>query len=266
MKYTMKDIAQAAGVSLSTVSLVLNDRPVRVSDKTRKRIKQIAAENHYQPNSAAVSLSRHVSYNIGLIVPDITNPFFAQMTREINEQLAQHGYSTLFADSNNSAEKERHILHNMVSRGVDGILLVPSNEFFYQDMEKLQKQIDETGKPFVLVNATADKLRVCSVNFDNFQGAALATQELIDHGHRNIAFIQGKTQYVNAPERYQGYRQTLEKNGLTFHPDFLYEGDYSIESGYQAASSIINNNEVTAGILMILLEMVMQRTTGLRQS
>lgn len=246
MKYTMKDIAQAAGVSLSTVSLVLNDRPVRVSDKTRKRIKQIAAETHYQPNSAAVSLSRHVSYNIGLIVPDITNPFFAQMTREINEQLAQHGYSTLFADSNNSAEKERHILHNMVSRGVDGILLVPSNEFFYQDMEKLQKQIDETGKPFVLVNATADKLKVCSVNFDNFQGAALATQELIDHGHRNIAFIQGKARYVNAPERYQGYRQTLEKNGLTFHPDFLYEGDYSIESGYQAASSIINNNEVTA--------------------
>ena len=76
MKYTMKDIAHAAGVSLSTVSLVLNDRPVRVSDKTRKRIKQIAAETHYQPNSAAVSLSRHVSYNIGLIVPDITNPFF----------------------------------------------------------------------------------------------------------------------------------------------------------------------------------------------
>ena len=109
-----------------------------------------------------------------------------------------------------------------------------------------QSQIDETGKPFVLVNATADKLKVCSVNFDNFQGAALATQELIDHGHRNIAFIQGKTQYVNAPERYQGYRQTLEKNDLPFRPDFLYEGDYSIESGYQAASSIINNNEVTA--------------------
>lgn len=246
MKYTMKDIAKAAGVSLSTVSLVLNDRPVRVSDKTRKRIKQIASEIHYQPNAAAVSLSRNVSYNIGLIVPDITNPFFAQMTREINNQLAKHGYSTLFADSNNSAEKERHILHNMVSHGVDGILLVPSNEFFYQDMDKLQKQIDETGKPIVLVNATADMLKVCSVNFDNFKGAAMATQELIDHGHRNIAFIQGKKQYVNAPERYEGYVHTLEENDIPFRSDFLYEGDYSITSGYRAADAIIKNREVTA--------------------
>ena len=88
----------------------------------------------------------------------------------------------------------------MVSRGVDGILLVPSNEFFYQDMEKLQKQIDETGKPFVLVNATADKLRVCSVNFDNFQGAALATMvtviSLLSKGKLNMSTHRSVTKVI----------------------------------------------------------------------
>ncbi|WP_367342054.1 LacI family DNA-binding transcriptional regulator [Limosilactobacillus sp.] len=240
----MKDIAKKAGVSLSTVSLVLNNKEARISEKTKEKIKRIAQQNNYHPNSAAVSLSKKISYNIGLIVPDITNPFFAQLTRLVDEKIRSYGYSTLFADSNNSAKREKEILANMASHGVDGVLLVPSNEFFYQSTKDNQEMIDDLGKPLILVNASSD-MKVTTINFDNYLGAQLATQCLIDRGHREIAFIKGKDKYVNAPERYRGYLDTLKKNNLQFDPNLVYKGDYSIESGYRAAPQIFNNPKIT---------------------
>lgn len=152
MNYTMKDVAQRAHVSVSSVSLVLNNKPSRIPRETKERIKKIAKELNYKPNSAAVLLSKQVSYNIGLIVPDITNPFFALLTRAIDERLRASGYSALFADSDNSFKREVEIINDMISHGVDGILLVPSNEFFYQASNKLQKLINGFDKPLILLN------------------------------------------------------------------------------------------------------------------
>lgn len=244
MRYTMQDIANEAGVSISTVSLVLNDKKARIADKTRRKIKAIAQKHDYHPNSAAVSLSKKISYNIGLIVPDITNPFFANLTRLVDEKIRGLGYSTLFADSNNSGKREREILTNMISHGVDGILLVPSNEFFYQNVADNQKIIDDLDTPLILVNASTD-MDVTTINFDNYLGAQLATQYLIDNGHQRIAFIRGKTKYVNAPQRYKGYIDTLRKNHLQFDPRIVYPGDYSIASGYRAAPQIFQNRTIT---------------------
>lgn len=244
MAYTMKDIAEEAGVSLSTVSLVLNNKEARIAEKTRQKIKEIAQKHQYRPNSAAVSLSKDVSYNIGLIVPDITNPFFARLTRLVDEAIRKLGYATLFADSNNSAARERELLSNMASHGVDGVLLVPSNEFFYQSTQRNQKMIQELGKPLILVNASCDG-PISTVNFDNHFGAAMATQCLIDHGHRHIAFIKGKEKYVNAPERFQGYRDTLIKNHIPYDPSLVFEGDYSVSSGFNVAPKIFDKQEIT---------------------
>lgn len=242
----MKDIAKQAGVSLTTVSLVLNNKEARISRETRQKIKEIAEDLHYQPNTAAVTLSRKVSYSIGLIVPDITNPFFSQMTREINEILRDRGYSTLFADSNNSASQERVLLNQMGAHGVDGILLIPSNEFFSQSLKDLKTQIRELNRPMILVNAAANGLALPSVNFDNEYGSVLAAQELISNGHKKIAFIRGKKQFINAQERFDGYLRALNDNGIEYDPRMVYEGNYSIESGYAIAESLFSRQDVTA--------------------
>ncbi|GAF37720.1 LacI family DNA-binding transcriptional regulator [Lentilactobacillus farraginis] len=245
MNYTMKDIAQRANVSVSSVSLVLNNKPSRIPKETKNKIRKIAEELNYRPNSAAVFLSKKISYNIGLIVPDITNPFFAFLTKTIDERLRASNYSTLFADSNNSFEREVQIINNMISHGVDGILLVPSNKFFYQPHNKLQEMIDNLNKPLILLNASSD-LRVNSVNFDNVLGAIMATEELIKYGHKSIAFIKGKDHFVNAPERYQGYKDALKKNDILLNPNYVFEGDYTIQSGYQVAPNIFNQRDITA--------------------
>ncbi|GHP13909.1 LacI family transcriptional regulator [Lentilactobacillus fungorum] len=245
MKYGMKDIAKKANVSLTTVSLVLNNKESRISTQKKQEIKRIAKEMNYQPNSAAVLLSKQISYNIGLIVPDITNPFFTELTQFINRQLRQNGYFTLFVDSGNSYLGEKQAIENMISRGVDGILLVPSSEFFSADQAEVETMFKNAGKPIILLNASTD-MDISYVNFNNVEGAMMATQELIDHGHRNIAFIKGKDHLVNAQERYQGYKKGLEKNQLPFRKALVFEGDYSSNSGYQLAPQILKQSAITA--------------------
>lgn len=245
MKYGMKDIAKRANVSLTTVSLVLNNKESRISTQKKQEIKQIAKERNYQPNSAAVLLSKQISYNIGLIVPDITNPFFTELTQFINRQLRKNGYFTLFVDSGNSYLGEKQAIQNMISRGVDGILLVPSSEFFSADQDEVEQLFKSAGKPIILLNASTD-MDISYVNFNNVEGAVMATQELVDHGHRKIAFIKGKDHLVNAHERYQGYQDGLRKNHIPFEQSLVFEGDYSSESGYHLAPQILKHPEITA--------------------
>lgn len=242
---TMKEIAKRANVSVAAVSVVLNNKKSRISKAKKAEIKQIAKDLNYHPNIAAVTLSKNISLTIGLIVPDITNPFFATLTRLIEQQLGAQGYSTLFVDSNNSFTAESDAVQNMVSRGVDGIVLVPSNEFFLSKKKERKALIEKSDKPIVLLNAYTD-LKVSYVNFDNVQGAYLATQELINYGHTHIAFIRGKANFVNAAERLEGYRQALKDNRIAFNDDLVFEGDYTLDSGAKLAPKILEDPETTA--------------------
>lgn len=241
---TMKEIAKKANVSVSTVSLVLNNKQSRISKIKKEEIKQIAKEMNYTPNIAAVSLSKNISFNVGLIVPDITNPFFATLTKLIDQKLRIRGYSTLLVDSNNSFEIEKSTINNMVARGVDGIILVPSNEFFSISIQKQKNLVKNCKKPLILLNAYTD-LPVSYVNFDNVTGAYLATQELINYGHQNIAFIKGKKNFVNAKERLQGYKSALKDNQIKINSNIIFEGDYTLQAGYKLAPSIIKIKNIT---------------------
>lgn len=244
---TMKDIARQASVSVATVSMVLNNKPnSRISKHKREEIERIARKLNYHPNFAAISLSKQQSLNIALIVPDITNPFFSLLTKEIDLSLERGGYSTIFVDSNNSFQNEKKAIESMVSRGVDGIILVPSNEFFLVDHVQREQLIANLAKPFILLNAYPNDLDVSYVNFDNVNGAYIATQELIDKGHREIAFIQGQTGFVNAAERLAGYKQALKNNHLPLKQQNLFVGDYSVQSGYELANVITQQKNITA--------------------
>ncbi|MHC9533501.1 LacI family DNA-binding transcriptional regulator [Dellaglioa sp. L3N] len=245
MKFGIKDIAKEANVSLTTVSLVLNNKISRISETKKKEIKQIAEDNDYRPNSAAVALSTHISYNIALIVPDITNPFFAKLIKVIIKKLNEKKYNVLIFDSNNSYNDEKSAIKSSISTGTDGFLLIPSNELFSIEVIEFNELFSNIDKPLVLLNAYTDK-KISYVNFDNIKGAELATQELIDHGHKKIAFIKGHDHFVNAIERYQGYQNILLKNKIRFDKNLIFSGDYSIQSGYDIAPNILNNPNITA--------------------
>lgn len=243
MKYTMKDIAKKANVSVTTVSLVLNNRISRISESKKREIKNIAKEMNYHPNSAAVSLSRQVSYNIALIVPDITNPFFSSLVKQVSIDLYSKGYNVLLFNSDNSYELERKAIQRFDYQGVDGILLVPSNEFFSQKKQTLNNLIGSTEKPIILLNAETD-LQMSYVNFDNFKGAQMATQLLIDNNIEKIAFIRGGNNFVNANQRLLGYEETMKQNEKKVDKNLIFQGDYSMACGYKLASKILSNSDI----------------------
>lgn len=237
MKLTMREIAKMAGVSITTVSLVLNDKEARISQKQRKKIKNIAQENNYVPNSSAVSLAKNESKTIGVIVPNIDNPFYSSLIKAISDDLGNYGYYALIINSNDSHVNEIKQVEQLVSRGVDGILLVPSNDLYAQGSDQVTKFLTEIEIPFVLVNADID-LEINQVNLDNLEGGYLATQALLKKGHTKIAIVTGKDGYVNAETRLLGYKKALKEFNIPFNPQLVFRATYDLNGGFSIIQKI----------------------------
>lgn len=237
MKLTMREIAKMAGVSVTTVSLVLNDKEARISQKQRTKIKEIARKNNYVPNSSAVSLAKNESNTIGVVVPNISNPFYSSLIKAISNELSKRGYYSLIINSNDNHENEAKQVAKLISRGVDGILLVPSNDLYAQGTDKVNTFLNSIDIPFVLVNADSD-LDINQVNLDSFEGGYLATQLLIDNGHTDIAIVTGNKGFVNAETRLLGYQKALADNGLTIDPNLVFRAPYDLNGGYERIQQI----------------------------
>lgn len=245
MKISMKDIARMAGVSMTTVSLVLNDRESRISKEKKQEIKQLVKKYHYVPNVSAVSLAKSVSNTIALIVPNITNPFFASLINVITDKLVERGYFTLILNSNDDHELENKLVNMAINKGIDGLLLVPSNDLYRQGESFANSFLSEINVPFVLVNANCN-LAVNQVNFDNVLGGYLATKYLLQKGNRNIAIITGDPGYVNADGRLAGYVKALKEYELPYNPHLVFHGQYDIKSGIKVAQKIQQDTNITA--------------------
>jgi LacI family transcriptional regulator len=245
MKLTMKDIAKMANVSMTTVSLVLNNKKARISQKKINEIKKIAADNNYIPNSSAVSLATNESKTIGVVVPNIGNPFYSLLLKAISDALKNRGYYALIINTNDNHDDESQQVQKLISRGVDGILLVPSNDLFSQGSTVVTEFLKDISLPFVLVNAET-KLKINQINFDSVEGGFLATQLLIQKGHKKIAIITGEKGYVNADDRLKGYKKALEQNHIDFDSNLVFRGKYDIQSGNENITKIIKDTEATA--------------------
>ena len=176
---TLKDVAAVAGVSVTTVSLVLNNRPARVSEGKRKVIADAAKKLNYVPNQSARSLVTKQSQLVALIVPDIENLFFAALAKCVEDECAAQGYSLIVANSDDSRESEQALLRRLTSRGVDGVLLIPARESCAAGAgAALREDVERVTCPVVLI----DRLTQCgwcdAVGFDNYLGGRLAAQYL----------------------------------------------------------------------------------------
>lgn len=239
---TLKDIAKETGYSTAAVSLVLNNRPSRLSDTGKKLIRETAERLHYVPNRLAQGLATSQTYAIALIVPDIENYYFASLAKRFEDHSSSEGYSLFIGNSNDSMEEEMLLIRRFVAHGIDGLCLIPSREACQTGKEELRQLLESIGIPFVLADRTLNGLEDRSVVFDNMLGASMAVEHLINHGHQRIGCVcPPDNLYRGHNSRYQGFLDCMKRHGLPVAPEWVIEGDYRFESGYHAADKLIDS-------------------------
>jgi LacI family transcriptional regulator len=254
------DVARESGVSVFTVSEVVNKKS-HVSKKLRDRVEKTIRKLNYRPNLIARSLAKQKTHTIGMIVPDIANPFFPMVVRGAEDAAQKHGYNLLLCNSDDSLEKEERAIELLLSKRVDGILLTKAVGDF---RAPLRQMIKEVKIPFVLVMRTYPKLTADAVITDDYQGAYDAVCHLARAGRRRIGLISGPLKVSNAVARWQGFHDSLKAMGLPFEKELIVEGDYRIESGYRAGHALLShrpdgiyvaNHLMTVGLLKAAEEM-----------
>lgn len=241
MAITLKELAKLADVSITAVSLVINNKPCRVSEATREKIQQLAMEHGYRVNLNARSLVTKKSMVIGLIIPDIENPFFSSLCKNIEKYARNHAYSTILVNSNDDCEQDVELIKLLISRGVDGLLIVLSNESL-DDSEKMNEFLKTIQIPFVLVDRYHDAFHCNAVYFNNQQGAFSAITEFVAHNHKKIALIGTKFNRKNGLSRIEGYKFAMEYYGLFFDDTYILDGKYRFDGGYRCAKEILEQN------------------------
>ncbi len=246
MAVTVKDIAEAAGVSITTVSLVLSGRKCRVSQKTREKVLRIARELDYQPNHLARSLVTRKSHTIGLIIPDISNHFFSELAKGVEMEAQSSGYNIIFSNSNEDGAKDIKNVRLLINKSVDGLIIVPSiKESNKKTILELKQIVSRHKLPLITVDRLLPEMECSYVLLDNREGGYIATKHLLEYGHRKIGCITGPQHHVSSDMRYRGYWDALMEFGIPIDENLVYHGDYRLHSGVEGAKSLIHKN-VTA--------------------
>jgi len=254
------DVARESRVSVFTVSAVVNNKK-HVGKKLRKRVEAAIRKLNYRPNLVARSLAKQRTHTIGMIVPDIANPFFPMVVRGAEDAAQKHGYNLLLCNSDDTLAKEETSVELLLSKRVDGILLTKAAEDF---RPSLRQMIKEVNIPFVLVMRTYPKLTKDAVITDDYQGAYDAVSHLARSGRQRIGLVGGPLKVSNAVARWEGFRDALKAEGLPYKAELVIEGDYRIESGFRAGHSLLShrpdgvyvaNHLMTVGLLRAAEEM-----------
>ena len=243
MAYTIKDIAAEAGVSITTVSLVLNQKPCRVSSGTRKRILEIAKKHQYMPNWSARSLVMHQSYALGLIVPDIGNPCYSEISKGVEMYAQKTGYSVIFCCSNESGRKDVDNLKLLIGRQVDAVIIVPS--FKDNDtalLNEFSRLSANSQTPIVQFDRKIIGGEFGTIRSDDHMGGYLATKLLLTRGYTGVACLTGLLDVESSRQRYSGYCDAMKEFGFSEFEELVQHGDYSMESGYVGAMLLLERN------------------------
>lgn len=218
-KISLKDIAAVAGVSPALVSFVLNGKgkEYRVNEDTAKRIMDIARELNYQPNFAARSLRSGCTKTIGLVVSDISNPFFSQLARLLEDEAARHGFTVLFASSDEDVNKMSRLVSNLVNRGVDGLIIVPC-----EGSEKYMLSLMNNNIPIVLFDRYFPELNISYVALNNASAAYIATKHLLAAGYTSPCIVAYDINLIHMKERVRGYKQAMEEFGKKRQVNVVY--------------------------------------------
>ncbi|MEH7254923.1 LacI family DNA-binding transcriptional regulator [Neobacillus niacini] len=237
MKITITDVAKNANVSKATVSRVINHNP-KVKDEIRQRVLQSINELGYQPNAIARNLANNTTNVIGLILPDITNPFFPNITRGIEDAAHSLGYSLFISNTDNNPGIEQEYIEKMVRQQVGGIILISS----ILDEHKVNK-LSELKIPFVLCDRSLTDTPFDTVSIDHYKASYEAVNYLIQKGHQDIFHLSGQRLVQSAEMRRQAYCDAMQEHKLK---PYIRVGSFSYESGYELMKSTLEESVPTA--------------------
>lgn len=234
MVFTIKDVAAKCGLSVTTVSLVLNNRPNRISEKNKEIILKTAKELNYQPNQLAVSMVTKKTNTIGLILPDIGNLYFAELAKKIEAECSLNGYTVIYGNTSDDVNRDFLYLNTFLNQKVDALLVVHSNYFGIEEQKRFLQTIKNNRIPVLAVDRTFESSQIPTVMIDQRVGGYMATKHLLSLGHRRIGCITGIPSVNSSIERLQGYKMVLEEAGIEFDDRLVYSGDFRPQSGATA--------------------------------
>lgn len=243
-KANIKDVAKRAGVSVTTVSMALSDKG-RISPETIQKVNQAVQELGYIKNRTASNLRSKQSLLIGLILRDISDPYYAEIAAGLSEVLEEKGYMLFLTQSGTNQDKFDQCIETMVAQDVGGIVFCPIRDIGVPNVQKIQ----DLNLPIVCVARAKVGQQIDFVGPDNMQAAKIATEYLIQQGHRQIAYVGGQSDSLSRAERLGGYCSTLMQFGLPFKPEWVVECDKSQTAAAEAVNQLINKNPKITAIL-----------------
>ncbi len=244
---SIKDVAAKAGVSISTVSYVINNTKY-VSDELKKKVNDAINELEYEVDPVARSLKSKKTKTIGVVITNINRIFFPQLIKGIQDYAIKNGYSLAFYNTNDNFDDEKKFVQMLESTWVDGIIIDSVSE---QQNEKYYKHLSSLGNdkkkiPVVSIERRLDMYGIDSVVVNNCNGGHIATKHLIDNGSKNVVFISGPASSCIVNDRIAGYKEELAKENITF--EMVVGGDFSPLSGYNAMKEILLDGTNIDGI------------------
>lgn len=234
---TLREVAIRAGVHPSTVSRALNEATrVLVNDATSERVLRAARELGYRPNSLARGLKTNKTFTIGMLLPDLTNPLFPPIVRGIEDILSAADYTLILGNTDNDADRERHLIASMMHRRVDGLMLATA----HRETPAIDEMV-AAGVPVVLVNRTVDTPQVPAVTADDHAGIGLAVRHLVGLGHTSIAHVGGPQHVSTGLSRYQSFLAWMKTEGLDVDPNLVVFADwYHEDPGAKAFRALLD--------------------------
>ena len=247
MPVTLKQLAVRARVHPSTISRVVNNDPsLRIAPNTRQRIETLLRETEYRPNGVARGLKLRQTFALAVVIPDITNPFFAALFRGVEDGASPRGYNVLLCNTDGSPERQRSHLHSLHARRVDGVILA-SSVLRDPSVRWLRHQ----HIPHVLVNRFSDDGQDAFVGSDDVVGGLVATRHLVELGHRRIGHLAGKLTVSTGVLRRRGYLGAIADSGLPADAALIAESGYTEEGGARAAEQLLSMRDRPTAIFAV---------------
>lgn len=245
MNITIYDVAREANVSMATVSRVVNGNP-NVKPTTRKKVLEVIERLGYRPNAVARGLASKKTTTVGVIIPDISNVFFGELARGIEDIATMYKYNIILSNSDQNKDKELHLLNTMLGKQVDGLVFMGGN-ITNEHVEEFVK----SPAPIVLAGSIEETGKIPSVNIDHEQAVYDAVMTFINKGHKQIAIVIGPLhEPINADKRMAGYRRALSEAGIEYNEDLVAEGDYTYDSGIEAFEKFLESESKPTAIFV----------------
>ncbi len=259
MNTTIYDVAREAGVSMATVSRVVNGNP-NVKPATRKKVLDAIERLGYRPNAVARGLASKKTTTVGVIIPDIANIFFAELARGIEDIATMYKYNIILCNSDQNKDKEISLINTLLEKQVDGILFMGG-----EITEEHVTQFKRSPVPVVLAATVDQDGELPSVNIDYQQASFDAVTELIEAGHSRVGMVSGSLEDpVNGFQKFSGYKKAFTEKNLDFDDSLVAIGDYTYDSGIQAADTLMKVSNPPSAIFAGTDEMALGVIHGLQ--